>query len=1192
MNTPLPHSPLSRRSLLRGGSTLVVASAVGFGFGSAPTAAAALLPTSPQAPAPTGPAPYYAYTPNIKVGSRPLPDVAAGKPATASSFAAETGTPFNGNDGHRASRWSAADPGSAAWWKADLQGWFDLSGTRIVWGAEAVRRAYRIEVSADDATWRTVVDRVEPTDAPLVRQESFDAENVRFVRVTVEPPGDGAPPGFCDFQAYGEQRPGTDLALAKIAFASTGHRAADAVDGRNGTAWHAEGLYWRVDLAAQCAVSGAEVTWAEDGVRYRYAVEVSSDMVTWKTVADRTAGSGPGRVQRAAFAEQDVRYVRLRMIGVDSGHRAAFTEFKVFGVYSPGTDAALGKPATASSGFRPEAANDGSPDTLWVAADGGTHWWRVDLGAPYDLNTVRLRWENPDAAYRYTVEASADGITWSPIVDRSANTAPGQPCTDAVSATGARHVRVNFLGAGGWWAGLRTCELLGVPSGGDPAGGNVALGRAVHTNDGTAYAERGNGNDGRASTSFEFRGHGTPYVYKVDLRELFDLGAVEITWSGFGRSKPYQVEVSADNERWVPVLTARAQGVDRNRVSARRVRFVRVLIPSTDDGYRSGIEHFKILGTRSGPTDLAAGREVRGGGTAGLRWWKVELAGPAATDRVQIDWRDPRRVGGFTIEVSSDDVTWVPAVRVRGATSGAGTEKRLRAENVRFVRVTVPALPDGPAAEVAGLRVRGRITRDETVLALEARKSFDYFWQLANTDRSSGAYGLIAESSGKVRGATSVSGTGFGLAALAIGAERGWVSQDAARERALGTLETLLGLPHVRGVFYHYYDRADGEVWTWPPPDTAGRSEVGLIDTQLLLNGVLLAGEYFGGEVKRRAAEICGRVDWEFFRIPERNRFHMSYFDTTREFKYEWDWSSEAKLMYVLGAGSPTHPVDPGMFYAFERHVGAYGEYPAFVNTWFGSLFTYQFAENLADFRNSSDRQGVDWWRNAQLATRTNRAYAADAAATFRTFGPDAWGMTASDTPSGNYSSSLGAPPSGRDNQQHHNDGTLSPDGAAGSVAIDPEYATRVLDNFYYNHPRAWTTYGFVNAVNLDAEPVWYSDHEFALDKGIALLAIENNRSGLVWRLFMQNASVLDGMQRIGIAYAPDRTPLEVTLAEAGIRLDRAAVGEESGRHPRADLERLSAEAGVAQALLETARTADELAGATERLRAAIDALG
>ncbi|MFD3659939.1 glucoamylase family protein [Streptomyces sp. NPDC058659] len=476
------------------------------------------------------------------------------------------------------------------------------------------------------------------------------------------------------------------------------------------------------------------------------------------------------------------------------------------------------------------------------------------------------------------------------------------------------------------------------------------------------------------------------------------------------------------------------------------------------------------------------------------------------------------------------------------------------------------------------------------MLEREARKSFDYFWELANTQQGSRGFGLVSEATSRhdptnptAPEPTSTSGTGFGLAALVVGAERGWKSRAEAEARALATLNTLLRLEHRFGVLYHYYDRNSGAVWCW---EDAGRSEVGLIDTQLMLNGVIVAGEYFGGEVKAKADELYSRINWASFVDASKNQYYMSYFDNIAGFKYHWTFSSEAKLMYVLGAGSPTpgHAVGKEMFYDFERHEAAYGEtYPPLINTWFGSLFTYQFAEIFADLRHSKDREGVDWWRNAVLATKTHKEYAAREHG-FQTFGPDMWGMSACMTPTGKYSSKVGAPPSGYANASHENDGTVSPDGAGGSLAMDPEAVTRVLNNCYYNYPETWGTYGFLNALNFE-EPEWVSDEEFALDKGAALVSIENHRSGLLWRMFMRNSCVLDGLRTVEITYAANTTPIDVAIAEAQIVLDRVT----STTPPSPDAGELSDAIRTARDARLVVKTPEEVTQAAAALKAVTD---
>ena len=156
------------------------------------------------------------------------------------------------------------------------------------------------------------------------------------------------------------------------------------------------------------------------------------------------------------------------------------------------------------------------------------------------------------------------------------------------------------------------------------------------------------------------------------------------------------------------------------------------------------------------------------------------------------------------------------------------------------------------------------------ILELESKKSFDFFWNEANTDKNSPGYGLIRDRAPGNPNLASVASVGFGLTALAIGAEREWITQDEAKERVDGTLDTFLNeAEHVNGVFYHFLNMDDAK--------RAGLNEVSIIDTAILVSGAITAGEYFEGDIKEKADEIYKRVDWDWYRDENRNMFYMSY---------------------------------------------------------------------------------------------------------------------------------------------------------------------------------------------------------------------------------------------------------------------------------------------------------------------------
>ena len=416
----------------------------------------------------------------------------------------------------------------------------------------------------------------------------------------------------------------------------------------------------------------------------------------------------------------------------------------------------------------------------------------------------------------------------------------------------------------------------------------------------------------------------------------------------------------------------------------------------------------------------------------------------------------------------------------------------------------------GPGSGARAVAASGSAKPDAATVKLlekESRASFDFFWNEANTDKRSKGYGLVADRAPGNPALSSVASTGFGLSALVIGAERGWVSKKEARERALGTIATLAdSAAKEHGFLYHFLNMADGT--------RAPGSEVSVIDTAIALSGAITAGEYFGGDVLRKAEAFAGGIEWPWYRDEAVNQFYMGY-SPENGFAGHWDFYAEQLMMYVLAAGSETHPVDGGMFYSFQRDARAYGDGEPFIHSWFGSLFTHQFSHAWFDFRGLKDREGVDWWRNSVIASEASRQFAIDMADTYATFGENAWGLTASDGPNG-YSGLYGSPPSGFDDTAHRTDGTLAPAGALGSIVFTPEASIAALKHFA-GKPELWGKYGLTDAYNEAVSPAWVGPDVIGIDKGITLLMIENYRTGLIWDLFMRNGQVRRGAKAVGL---------------------------------------------------------------------------
>ena len=94
--------------------------------------------------------------------------------------------------------------------------------------------------------------------------------------------------------------------------------------------------------------------------------------------------------------------------------------------------------------------------------------------------------------------------------------------------------------------------------------------------------------------------------------------------------------------------------------------------------------------------------------------------------------------------------------------------------------------------------------------------------------------------------------------------------------------------------------------------------------------------------------------------------------------------------------------------------------------------------------------------------------------------------------------------------------GTISPCGVAGSIVFTPELSIKALENFYNYYPKLWGKYGFVDGYNLENKQ-WYSKEVIGIDKGISMMMIENYLSQLLWRNFMKNEYVKNGLKMLNI---------------------------------------------------------------------------
>ncbi len=424
---------------------------------------------------------------------------------------------------------------------------------------------------------------------------------------------------------------------------------------------------------------------------------------------------------------------------------------------------------------------------------------------------------------------------------------------------------------------------------------------------------------------------------------------------------------------------------------------------------------------------------------------------------------------------------------------------------------------------------------DEALLDSLQRTGFLYFWDEANP-----VNGLIRDRS-QPGSACSIAAQGFGITAICIAIDHGWISRSEGRDRILLGMQTLWNGPQgdteyntngYKGLFYHFLDINSG-LRTWS-------SELSTIDTALLMAGVIDAKQYFTGEdpgeveVRALSDSLYYRVDWEFVRNGG-NGIRMGWKPNTGFSGYgTWVGYNEAMVLYLLALGSPTHPV-PDYTWAYwtsgYNWSLQYGQ--IYVN--FPPLFGHQYSHCWIDFRDLRDAymrlHGIDYFENSRRATIAAREYCIANPSGWAGYGADLWGLTASDDPGGYLAH--GAPPAQNDN------GTITPTAAAGSIAFAPEIVLPALHNMYDNYgSMLWGKYGFKDAFNLTQ--FWWGSDYLGIDEGPIVIMIENYLNGGIWDRMMGNADIRAGLQRAGfidVSAVPDGPK----VSEQMIELDQNA---------------------------------------------------
>jgi hypothetical protein len=387
---------------------------------------------------------------------------------------------------------------------------------------------------------------------------------------------------------------------------------------------------------------------------------------------------------------------------------------------------------------------------------------------------------------------------------------------------------------------------------------------------------------------------------------------------------------------------------------------------------------------------------------------------------------------------------------------------------------------------------------DDQLLDDMERAAFTFFWEQAPA--ATGQVKDRATATGNDKHInSSIAATGFGLTALCIADHRKYGDAAEIKKRVLTTLQFVK--EHVEGHngwFYHFVDMNTGaRVW---------KCELSSIDTCLLLCGVLTARQYYAADpqIAELATAIYHDVDFNWM-LNGGKALSMGWHPESGFLPQRWDHYCELMMIYLLGIGSPKHPIPVDTWNAFSRPQVQFQQYSYISGD--PNLFTHQYSHAWFDFRKKKDAY-ADYFQNSATATKAHKAFCVSLHSEFPDYTDDLWGVSASDYAKG-YTA-WGGPP-----RQGPLDGTIVPYAAAGSLPFVPQDCLAVLRKIRTTFgAKAWGRYGFVDAFN----PLtgYYDAEILGIDQGIAMLMVENFRSGFVWETFMKNPEVQFAMKAVG----------------------------------------------------------------------------
>lgn len=361
-------------------------------------------------------------------------------------------------------------------------------------------------------------------------------------------------------------------------------------------------------------------------------------------------------------------------------------------------------------------------------------------------------------------------------------------------------------------------------------------------------------------------------------------------------------------------------------------------------------------------------------------------------------------------------------------------------------------------------------------------------------------------------------GGGFGVMAILVGMERGFITRAQGVKRLETILQFLETADRFHGAWPHWWNGKTGKVKPFSKYDDGGD----LVESSFMLQGLLCVRQYFknGNQQEKaiaaRADKLWKEVDFNFYR----NNQNVLYWHWSPNHEWKMNFAvkgyNECLIMYILAASSPTHAVPAEVYHEGWAMNGKIKDTKISYNLSLslkhqgnppngGPLFWAHYSYLGLDPRGLKD-QYANYWDETVNQAKINYEWCVQNSEGFKGYGPNNWGLTASYSVKG-YA--------GHAPNKENDKGVISPTAALSSFPYTPKESMQAM-KYWYNEmgDKVWGKFGFYDAFSIHHN--WFLPRYLAIDQGPIVVMMENYRTGLLWKLFMSSPEIQEGLTKLG----------------------------------------------------------------------------